>query len=62
MSDMFILYVAFSYFFMFGALNKAHVMAGNDGRGWWRFAGFLLAPLTFPHILGFTMVKVVNAK
>tara|TARA_R110002020_G_C16146691_1_gene762327 strand:+ start:900 stop:1043 length:144 start_codon:yes stop_codon:yes gene_type:complete len=45
---------------MFGALNKAHVMAGNDGSGWWRFTGFLLSPIILPHMLGFTMVKVVN--
>ena len=62
MSDIFILYVAFSYLFMFVALNKAHVMAGNDGSGWFRFTGLLLAPLILPHMLDFTMVKVVNSK
>lgn len=62
MSDVFILYAAFSYLFMFGALNKANAMAGNDGRGWLRLAGFLLSPLILPHMLGFTMVKIVNSK
>ena len=51
MSDIFILYVAFSYLYMLGAVNK-ELFSIKSGRTLQAFVTLILAPVILPIVIG----------